>query len=221
LIAEADEGTLFLDELSSLSQRGQSKLLRVLETGAVRRVGESRTRSIGFRLVATAQERLSAMMRDGLFRHDLAQRVAGIVVRLPSLRDRGDDVVHLARYFAELEGAFLDDGAAIMLAHRDWPGNVRELKWMVARCALFATDDVIDVNAVRAAMEIGLAQLSHCHDSAPPSDGLVELRTICQEHEGDPDQVARALGIGRSTLYRRLKRVGLRLESFRNATLQV
>ncbi len=214
LIAEADQGTLFLDELGSLSMRGQSKLLRVLETGAVRRVGESRSQSVGFRLVATAQPGLWGMLQQGSFRDDLYQRVAGIVICMPPLRERGNDVALLASSFAESEGLHLEDEAADMLARRDWPGNIRELKWMVARCALFATGDTIGAQAVRMAMEIGPAQVSAGAPSAI-ANGLTQLRVICESHRGDADVIANALGIGRSTLYRRLKHVGLRLRPFR------
>lgn len=80
------------------------------------------------------------------------ERVAGIVIHLPSLQDRGNDVVILARHFAACEGLGLDERAALVLARRDCPGNVRELKWTVVRCALFATTDTIDISAVQTAM---------------------------------------------------------------------
>jgi DNA-binding NtrC family response regulator len=215
LIAEARSGTLFLDELGSLSLRGQAKLLRVLETGTVRRVGEASTRAVGFRLVATARHDLAELIHSGRFRDDLMQRVAGIVIQVPALRDRADDVNVLAAYFAQAEGLTLDDSAAARRAGREWPGNVRELKWTLARCALFATGDVIDQQVVDLASVAGPGGLGYQPIHTDEGSGLVELRAVCQRFSGDPDRVAEALGITRSSMYRRLKRAGLRLGSFR------
>jgi DNA-binding NtrC family response regulator len=217
LIAEADHGTLFLDELGSLSARGQAKLLRVLETGAVRRVGDVRSRIVGFRLVATAQPALSRMLVDGHFRDDLVQRVAGVVIELPALRERGEDVLLLARHFAEAEGLVLEEEAAAMLATRDWRGNVRELKSMVLRSALFATGQTIDRRAVAIAVQVGLAGLGNGGAGVDETAGVAALSAICRRCGGDPDLVAQALGTSRSGMYRRLKRAGLRLETFRDA----
>ncbi len=216
LVAEANEGTLFLDELGSLSVRGQSKLLRVLETGTVRRVGEARGRSVSFRLVGTAQHGLSDMLREGHFRDDLMQRLAGAVIKLPSLRDRGEDVIRLARHFAGCEGLRLEPAAAATLARRSWPGNVRELRWMVARCALFATNETIDVRAVGMALEVGPGQLASDGPITADPSSATQLRAVCRQHRGDADRVARALGIAKSTLYRRLKIAGIRLRAFRS-----
>lgn len=217
LIAAADNGTLFLDELGSLPHQSQAKLLRVLETGVVQRVGGLRGRTIGFRLVATALPDVADMVSNGHFRYDLLQRVAGVVIRLPPLRERASDVRLLARSFARYHGLELDDRATDLLARREWPGNVRELKWMLARSALFATGDVIDQEAVQLALEIGPMQLVDASDrTAAPTDGLVALRALCVEHRGDAATIADAMGIGLSTLYRRLRSAGIRLEPFRS-----
>jgi transcriptional regulator with PAS, ATPase and Fis domain len=214
LIAEADYGTLFMDELSSLSLRGQSKLLRVLETGAVRRVGDARSEVVGFRLVSTAQIGVAEMVGQGTFRDDLMQRVAGLVIRLPSLRERAEDIGLLAGHFASAEGLEMADEALALLSEREWPGNVRELKWMVARSALFATDGRIDAAAVDTALQMGPSQLISQVEEKPGIDTM-RLRALCETHSGDADEVARAMGIGRSTLYRRLRSAGLSLNSFR------
>jgi len=214
LMAEAEAGTLFMDELGSLSLRGQSKLLRALETGDIRRVGESKVRRVNFRLVATAQRGLSEMVEQGRFRGDLVQRLAGVVIQLPRLRDRGEDVALLAHHFADREGLSLEPDALSLLTRREWPGNVRELRWTMARCALFADDGVVSSHTVGAALEIGPAQL----EAGARANGRhreIELRAVCEAHRGDAAEVARALGIGRSTLYRRLNRAGLRLRTFR------
>lgn len=100
LIEEADAGTLFLDEVLSLPLEAQAKLLRVLETGEIRAVGETSKRRVNLRVVSAAQPSLQAMVEEGEFRPDLLQRLAGVVIRIPSLMERGDDVIRLAEHFA-------------------------------------------------------------------------------------------------------------------------
>ncbi len=217
LIPEAHQGTLFMDELGSLSPRGQAKLLRVLETGAVRRVGEAGSHVVDFRLVATAQVELSDLIRSGHFRQDLMQRVSGVVIRLPSLGDRGNDVPLLARHFAQSEGLSMDDEAVSILARREWPGNIRELKWMVARSVLCAADGRIGKAAVEIALEMGPRQRTALEDVRAPVGDAMHLRALCREHSGDPDEVARAMGISRSTLYRRVRQAGLDLRAFKRS----
>jgi len=217
LICDADQGTLFMDELGSLSHRGQSKLLRVLETGVVRRVGESRSQMVGFRLVATAQKGLGDRVREGTFREDLMQRVAGIVIRLPSLRERGNDVSMLARHFAVTAGAELEDAAVELLSQRAWPGNVRELKWTVTRGALFAKEGRIDEAAINMALKMGPDQLDADGTHRAGEVDVLALRTLCKTHGGDADRVAQAMGVGRSTLYRHLRRAGISLHDFRRS----
>ncbi|MEM7417913.1 MAG: sigma 54-interacting transcriptional regulator [Gemmatimonadota bacterium] len=214
LIVEAHNGTLFLDELGSLRERGQAKLLRVLETGEVRRVGEAQSRRVDFRVVATAQESIAGRIQSGAFREDLVQRVAGVVIRLPSLADRVEDIPLLAKSFAERKGAQITPDATAFLAEQRWPGNVRQLKWTVSRCALFAPGGRIDTAAVRAAMESGPRSFGSSVVDAS-EESVAELKAMCRHHRGDADRIAESMGIGRSTLYRRLKDAGLSLRTFK------
>ncbi len=213
LIELADGGTLFLDEMGSLPPTVQRKLLRVLENGEIRRLGGSRTRRIDFRLVAAAQTSLADCVEAGEFRFDLLQRVAGAVVRMPALAERGEDVVVIARHFARRARATLTGCAVEWLLGRGWPGNVRELRWLMERAVVVADANVVRSETLAEAAGLGAAALGAAPNQV--SQELLELRATCKEHSGDPDRVADALNIGRSTLYRRLEKMGLRLGDFR------
>lgn len=214
IIAMADGGTLFLDELGSLPLRGQSKLLRTLETGEVRGVGKGRTRRVDFRLVATVQTDVREAVACGDFRQDLMQRVAGAVVHLPSLAERLEDIVVLARHFATEAGVSLSSDAEEVLPERAWPGNVRQLRWTVLRAAHLATGALVGRGAILRAIEIGPERL--LRDS---QNSGTELEAVCRAHGGDADLIAEALVISRSTLYRRLRDADLKLRTFRGRDL--
>jgi transcriptional regulator with PAS, ATPase and Fis domain len=215
LIAAAEGGTLFLDELGSLSERGQAKLLRVLETGVVRPVGGTAPRLVDFRLLATAQESLGEMMKAGRVRDDLVQRVAGVVIRLPALRERPEDVELLAEHFAARRALRVSRRAIDLLTVRPWPGNVRQLKWTVMRASLFAADSLVDDRCVISALESGSGALSGVREAAT-DNGVGALRALCECHAGDADRIAAAIGISKSTLYRRVKQAGLHLRAFKS-----
>lgn len=212
-IEEADAGTLFLDELGSLPERGQAKLLRVLETGRIRRLGGTRSRSVDFRVVATMQEDVSELLRAGRFRPDLMQRVAGAVVRVPPLAERTADIPSLARYFARRHQLDLEPGAATILSSRAWPGNVRELRWTMERAALFAEGGTVGPRALREALDLGPRNL--LAEGNGSLSRRAELRAACRMHGGCAEDIADSLGIGRSTLYRWLKEEGLALRAFK------
>ncbi len=216
-IQSAEGGTLFLDELGSLPARGQAKLLRVLETGEVRKLGGTRSRSIDFRVVATMQEDAAELLRSGRFRVDLMQRIAGSVVRVPPLAERAEDVGPLARHFASRKGLTLTEPAERHLARQRWPGNVRELRWTIERAGLFARGGTIDRVAVSDALQTGPASLLGSLEGGADSERRGELRAACRLHEGEADAVAGSLGIGRSTLYRWLKEEGLELRVFKRS----
>lgn len=138
-IEEADTGTLFLDEIGSLSPVLQPRLLRVLETGEYRRLGSSATHSSTFRLVSASCLNPIDLAADHKFRKDLLFRIANLVIEIPPLRERTEDIPLLARHFCthfSKDGCAIDDSALEKLAAHDWPGNIRELKAVIARaCA--------------------------------------------------------------------------------------
>src|SRR3954452_21329148 len=157
----ADEGTLFLDEIANMPMRLQAKLLRVLQTGEVQRVGSSRLRYVNARVLSATNADLEAEIANGRFREDLLYRLNTVVIHLPPLRDRREDIAPLAahflahysaRYRKRLEG-FTPGALNALSAHR-WPGNVRELGHGVERAVLMADPvaraiDVRDLNLPR------------------------------------------------------------------------
>jgi transcriptional regulator with PAS, ATPase and Fis domain len=216
MIELAHRGTLFLDELPSLSPRAQAKLLRVLETREVRRIGEVGSRRVAFRLVSTSQRSLGARVDAGDFRDDLLNRAAGFVIQLPALAERREDIPLLAHHFAGRCGVRLSVEAAAALGRWDWPGNVRQLKGLIERSAVFAPTGTIDQDALSFAVETGPRLLSARQAPQPPTgNGAAHLTAVCRRHGGDPEKIAEDLGIGRSTLYRWLRKSGLELRRFR------
>lgn len=210
----ADGGTLFLDEIANVPLAQQAKLLRVLQSGEFERVGSSRTRRVDVRLVCATNADLAAEAAAGRFREDLLFRVNTVEIALPPLRDRREDIPALAalllkrhaqRYRKPLE-RFDDEALAALLAH-SWPGNVRELDHAVERAVLMAGEPHVR------ASDLGLRRV----EGAPPTLEDLTLdeveRVLIQKalarHDGNVSEAAKALGLSRSALYRRLERHGL------------
>ena len=144
-IEAAHGGTLFLDEVGDLSLDVQAKLLRTLQSGEVQRLGEDRSRKVDFRLITASTRPLNDAVREGRFRPDLYHRLSVYPVHIPPLRDRGGDVLILARRFLELNGARLgmhhlqlSEACEQELLSYSWPGNIRELEYVIGRAALRA-----------------------------------------------------------------------------------
>lgn len=212
LIAEAHHGTLFLDEILSLPLEGQAKLLRVLETGEVRRLGDTRKQLVDLRVVSAAQENLLQYVQQGRLRHDLYQRLAGVVVNLPPLRDRGDDVLELVRHFMAAVGRRLHEAAVPVVLHHRWPGNVRELRAVVHRATHMDPDEVVGPVALAEAIELGVPT-GGCTSAVSPISPVGEkLLEVCRRAECDAGRAAALLGVSRATLYRRLKCHGMSLK---------
>jgi len=156
LVEAADLGTLFLDEVGELSPATQAKLLRVLETGEVTRVGSHRSRRIDVRIVSATNRDLRAMAARGHFRADLYFRLNGVALSIPPLRERLDDIIPLAEFFAERFAdrlasptPVLSDAAKIALLRYRWPGNVRELKHVIERAVVLCNDGVLTVESLQ------------------------------------------------------------------------
>lgn len=221
LVEAAHRGTLFLDELPSLSVEAQAKLLRVLERQEVYRLGETEMRVSDFRVVASAQTDLTTRMQDGVFRLDLYQRVAGVVVELQPLSDRPEDIVPLAEYFAFRHGQRLQEGAQSVLLNYTWPGNVRELQAAVDRAGFLSEDGVLTSSTLAEAIAMGAPRggsraVVRGDESRASKSAGDELVAACWAHRCDASRVAAALGIGRSTLYRRLKAAHISLRRMRS-----
>ncbi|MBV9126581.1 MAG: sigma-54-dependent Fis family transcriptional regulator [Verrucomicrobia bacterium] len=215
----ADGGTLFLDEIGNLPLAQQAKLLRTLETGEFERVGSSKSRRADVRLLAATNADLPGEVAAGRFRRDLLYRLNTVELRLPPLRERGEDIPllaahflarHAARYRKRLRG-FDGDADRALRAHT-WPGNVRELDHAVERAVLLAAGE-----QVRAG-DLGLLAESGCAASgATPSLETMSLEEVerfliqkaLARHGGKANAAAESLGLSRSAFYRRLQQYGL------------
>jgi DNA-binding NtrC family response regulator len=207
LVELANGGTFFLDELPSLPVFCQAKLLRVIEDRVVRRVGGLAMHPARARWVAAFQE----LADHTSIRADLLHRLAGMVIRLPSLSERRSDIPMLAEHFLGLapgaQQPRLDPLGLKLLMEHKWPGNVRELRLVVHRAAALRRDGVINVDDVATALSaLGNAQVPLVSLRRPTGSQLARL---LKEHNGDTASAARALGIARSTLYEWLKKAAL------------
>jgi len=215
----ADEGTLFLDELLSLSLDGQAKLLRALDTGEIQRLGEETERYVDVRVVAAVQEDVKERLSAGALRPDLYRRVAGVVIDLPPLADRPEDIVPLAQHFAEQRGQVLEAGTSDLLVSHSWPGNVRELRQMIDRAGCLVGNGTLPSAALWEAIELGAPLSVEPNEQQGPSgfgtftrDGLAAL---CEACGWNAERVAMALGVGRTTLFRYLRKAGITLRGLR------
>ena len=212
----ADEGTLFLDEIANMPVRLQAKLLRVLQTGEVQRVGSSRLRFVNVRVISATNADLQEEIAAGRFREDLLYRLNTVVIRLAPLRDRKGDIEPLAAHFLTHYAARYRkpltavDGSALaaMRAH-SWPGNVRELAHVIERAVLMADPEATSIRAA----DLGLEPQCAVSELNPQSLEEAErafIEQVLARHAGDVRAAAQQLGMSRSALYRRLQQYGVR-----------
>jgi DNA-binding NtrC family response regulator len=214
----ADGGTLFLDELLSLPLDGQAKLLRALDTGEIQRLGEETERYVDVRVVGAAQEDVKERIARGALRPDLYRRVAGVVIDLPALVDRPEDVLPLARHFAAQRGQVLEVETSELIADHSWPGNVRELRDAIVRAGCLVENGTIPPSAVREAIALG-TPASRATD--PP--GVARLSTLtregwialCERYAWNAERIAKACCVGRTGFFHELKQAGVTLRGLR------
>ena len=224
----AEGGTLFLDEIGDISPKLQVNLLRALQEGEFERVGGNATLKVDVRIVAATHRNLEAAVAAGKFREDLYYRLNVIPLEVPPLRDRKSDLVPLLHHFIDKHcppgrtRPRLAAGVAEALAQYNWPGNVRELENLVQRAVVLASSSELDIDdfSVRFA-PCALADRGQAEGSAAEFDVLadirgqvrdadsVKFRRALVEHGGNLSRAARALGLPRSTLVSRLRRLGL------------
>jgi len=229
---QADSGTLFLDEIGDMPVAMQAKLLRVLEEGEVERVGGDKPIKVNVRVVVATHRNLEDLVKQNAFRRDLFHRIYVFPLTLPPLRERPEDfpelVAHFARQVAALNGwkekIFADDAIAELRKY-GWPGNVRELRNIVERLILLAPDENIAAADVRLILPTSDSVSSGSSSSAGNSTGTLAERTEAFEretmlseirrHNFHMTNVARALGLERSHLYKKCQQLGIDLQSLR------
>jgi two-component system nitrogen regulation response regulator GlnG len=176
---QAAGGTLFLDEIGDMPMQAQTRLLRALQSGSVRRVGGREEVRFDARIVAATNKDLQPLIAAGLFREDLYYRLNVVPITMPPLRERSDDVEALARHFLQLAMAEglprrqLTARAAQMLSAQPWRGNVRELKNFIYRLALLAREETIDIDSIVPLLPAATAECELAADKTPGLDGAV------------------------------------------------
>jgi DNA-binding NtrC family response regulator len=199
----ANGGTLFLDELGNLAPAGQAKLLRVLQTGELERLGSNVTRRTHVRMIAATNTDLRAAIRDGRFREDLYYRLNVIELELPPLARRREDILPLARHFLGGDRELSPEAERALLRHA-WPGNVRELQNVIRRACLLATTPAIAPEA------LGLPPAEQTDAAAEPAVDRAAIAQALQRAAGVVAHAARELGLSRQALYRRMEKLGIK-----------
>ncbi|AMJ67280.1 sigma-54-dependent transcriptional regulator [Hymenobacter sp. PAMC 26628] len=217
----ANGGTIFLDEIGELELASQVKLLRVLQDRTYEVLGDSKPRRLDLRVVAATNKNLAELVAQGRFREDLFYRLNLITLRLPALRERPHDVPLLVRHFlAQLRATYQRPGLRVGAPALHWlqaqplPGNIRELKNLVERAVLVSGHDELTPADFQ---QSGAATAPFAAPGAPPVPGTLTLdqleaqaiRQSVAHHQGNLSRVARALGLSRGALYRRLDKYGI------------
>ena len=232
LLATAEGGTVFLDEIGELPLDLQAKLLRALQEKEIRPVGSNLRVPIHVRILAATNRDLAAMVEQGKFRKDLYFRLNVVNVKIPSLRERRQDVALLAAHFLERRrretGVLytLSDDVLRVLGAYDWPGNVRELENTIERACALSSGPVLHLGDMPTQIQEYRLQAQHSAEFAPTEEISTDasILTIAEMEKhailntlrqlnGDKLTAARLLGIGKTTLYRKLKEYGIAEES--------
>jgi DNA-binding NtrC family response regulator len=210
----ADGGTIFLDEIGNVPLRQQAKLLRVLESGEVERVGSSRSRRVNVRVLSATNTDLLGACASGQFREDLLFRLNTVEIHLPALRERREDIpalsAHfLARYAARYRRAIqgFDSAALQTLLQYSWPGNVRELEHTIERAVLMCRTN--EIQAADLALNTQRIQSQGLEDLSLEAVEAMLVRKALQRYQGNVSQAAEALGLSRGALYRRMEKYGV------------
>ena len=210
----ADKGTLFLDEIANVPLKQQAKLLRVLETGEMERVGSSKTNRVDVRVLSATNSDLKQESAEGRFRSDLLFRLNTVELHIPPLRERREDIPLLASHFLKLYAqryrkpvkGFEPSALEKMLEH-PWPGNVRELDHAVERSVLMATAEQIHPSDL--GLETERATSAKIEEMSLEEVESLLIKKALTRHSGNISHAAEALGLSRSALYRRMQKYGL------------
>ena len=210
----ADGGTIFLDEIGNVPLRQQAKLLRVLESGEIERVGTSRSRRVNVRVLSATNTDLPSACAMGQFREDLLFRLNTVEIHVPALRERREDIPLLATHFLSRYAARyrrpvqrFDPAAIQALLQYSWPGNVRELEHTIERAVLMSRAQ--EIQPADLALSSQRVQTQNLEDLSLEAVEAVLVRKALQRFQGNVSQAAEALGLSRGALYRRMEKYGV------------
>lgn len=230
ILEEADGGTVFLDEITGLDIKAQAKLLRVIEYGEFRRVGGNKTKRVDIRFIVSTNKNLKTEVESGKFRSDLYHRLTAFPIEMAPLRERKDDIPLLANYFLNKiivdihrEMPIISSDTMKYLMEYSYPGNIRELKNIIERMVILSTDRVIGVEDLPLEIKmksdtlenktiIGLGPLKEILEKELYNLADVEkvvIATALQKTRWNKQETAKLLGIGRTTLYEKIRRYKL------------
>ncbi|HYP14317.1 MAG TPA: sigma-54 dependent transcriptional regulator, partial [Bryobacteraceae bacterium] len=213
----ANGGSIFLDEVGDLHAGSQAKLLRVLQEGEFHRVGGEQPVHVAVRVISATNRDLTEMIAQGKFREDLYYRLCVVPIRVPSLRERPQDVPALARYFLDefcsrnnFKPKVLEDDVLPLLQSYPWPGNARELRNVIERMAILTAGDCIGPGSVP-------VEVRHHRDTSPRSTVQEAREAAERDHilkaldaaDWNVSAAARALGMERTNLHKRIRSLGL------------
>jgi len=232
LIELADSGTLFLDEIGDLSMGLQAKLLRVLENGDLRRLGDETSKNVNIRVIAATNQDLMKSIQDKTFREDLFFRLNVIHIHIPPLRERAEDIPYLLRFFIEKYNKLerrnivgIDPRARAAIMNYEYPGNVRELDNIVQHAFAMASSDIITAADLPVTLQ-GISPFRKLSapvkeelrgDGSDPELNLADaeksfINRALGKYDNNHTKAAKALGISRSTLWRKMKEYGINLQ---------
>ncbi len=217
LITMADQGTLFLDEIGDMPMALQAKVLKVLETGEVQPLGDTKSFFVDIRIIAATNKQLEEQIEKGLFREDLYYRLNVIEVTVPPLRERKEDIAVLALHFVEKfsrenskKVSDISDEALEVLNSYSWPGNIRELRNVMERAVVLANSKCIGLSelAVKIRDQRSMRGAQTLKDRLEYYEEKI-IRDSLRMHDGNKEAVARELGVDLATLYRKIKKLGI------------
>jgi PAS domain S-box-containing protein len=217
----ANNGTIFLDEVAEMPLQMQMQLLRVLQEGTFERVGESITRKVDVRIISATNININDSLNNGAMREDLFYRLSVIPIEVPPLRERLEDLIPLTNHFLKKfsllysrEISNIEDQALDALLNYKWPGNIRELENVIEYAFVRSSNkDTIELNKLPANIrehndKIFLTDKFHIELDSPEATNLF---TVLEKHHWNKTKVARELGIGRTTLWRKLRKFGFEI----------
>jgi two-component system nitrogen regulation response regulator NtrX len=212
----ADGGTIFLDEVGDLHPASQAKLLRVLQEGEFHRVGGEQTLRVSVRVISATNRDLAGLVRKQQFREDLYYRLSVVPIRVPALRERPQDIRLLAAHFLEefcarnnTKPKTIDDAVFPVFEEYAWPGNVRELRNIVERMAILTAGSRLTADSIPAEIRARRGQAPSSLQQARESAEREHLLRVLNETGWNVSAAARALGLERTNLHKRMRALGI------------